>query len=129
MNHSALDWVAVMGIFLSLVGFFVLVQHRTVQGQFVSLSFPSCVSLSNSGEKVVVSKNLVLCPNTIHSIDYFLIQASNAVIDCQHSSIQGSGGSLFVSSFPNPSVTLKNCEINGFDGLYPNNNPVTVYVE
>jgi hypothetical protein len=129
MRNSTLDWIAVAGIFLALIGFFMLIQNRTVQGQFVAIDSPLCTSFHGSVPIIVSKEKLTLCPGTVHQIDYFALQKKETVIDCQHSTIQGNGGALFVSQTSEPSVTIKDCQLEGFDGLYQNSKPVNVFVE
>lgn len=132
MRHAWMDWVFMGLIVLAVVAFFSFTQQRNAIGQVTggSLSLPpaDCISYS-SPQPIVVSSSLLLCPNTTHYVDYFELLESDVVIDCQGSIIQGSGGALFVARGDSPTITLRNCSTQGYDGLYSVQNPVLVRIE
>lgn len=132
MRSAWVDWVFMGAVVLAVVVFLSYAQQRAALGQVVggnvSLSPQDCVSYS-SPQTISLSTSLLLCPNTTHQLDYFSLTESGLVINCQGSTLQGSGGALFVPTVENPTITLIDCVVRGFDGLYSTINPVTVRVE
>ncbi len=132
MRHSWFDWVFVGAVVLAIVFFFSFIQQRNavgnVVGGTVSLPPQDCVNYSTL-QPYTLSSSLRLCGDAIHHVEYFTLVESDLVIDCQGSTIQGDGGALFVAQTSQPTVTLRDCEIAGFDGHYSNQNPVTVKIE
>lgn len=137
MRHSAqelVDWVVVGVIAISLVAFFAFVQHsnHTITGNVVGTAFKSdqsCYAFTDASLSVVITEPYIaLCPDMTHHLDYFELRHSNAVINCQDSIIQGTGGALFIpKTSKQPRVTLLNCEnIKNFGGLFQNARPVIV---
>ncbi len=132
MRYPWLDWVFMGTVVLAIVFFFSFIQQRNAVGNVVGgiISTPSenCVNYSAS-QPYALSSSLLLCPATTHRVDYFALSESDLVIDCQGSTIQGTGGALFVAQTNQPTVTLRDCVIEGYDGLYSAQNPVTVKIE
>lgn len=133
MRYPWLDWVVIGAITLAIVFFFSTLQNRAPVGEViggsVSLSPQDCVIYSSPSKSYLLSSSLRLCPNATHPVDYFDLLESEVVIDCQGSTIHGNGGALFVASIDQPTVTLRRCVVEGYDGLYSNQNPVNVIVE
>ncbi len=132
-DQDLVDWVVVGVIAISLVVFFTFVQHsnNTITGNVVGTAFKSdqsCYSFTDASLSVVITEPYIaLCPNTTHHLDYFELRHENAVINCQGSTIDGTGGALFIPKTSNqPRVTLQNCSIENFGGLFQNARPVTV---
>lgn len=132
MRHAWMDWVFMGLIVLAVVAFFAFTQQRNAVGQVAggTLSLPpkDCISYPAS-QPIVVTSSLLLCSDAIHYVDYFELVESDVVIDCQGSTLQGSGGALFVARGDSPIITLRNCSTQGYDGLYSVQNPVVVRVE
>ncbi len=129
-----MDWLVFGILALGLIAFFMFVNNgTTVTGRVVGTAFNenrNCYSFDSGLPVMVTQPSLRLCPNTTHAIDYFSIQTRQVLIDCQGSTLQGSGGALLVVEGVNhPRVTLLNCSWEGFDGLYSRTNPIDVYVK
>lgn len=132
MRYAWMDWVFMGLIVLAVVSFFSFTQQRNAIGQVAggTLSLPAqdCISYPSS-QPIVVTSSLLLCPDAIHYVDYFELVESDIVINCQGSTVQGSGGALLVARGDSPTITLRNCSTQGYDGLYSTQNPVVVRVE
>jgi hypothetical protein len=131
MRNDWNDWIFMAAVVFSVVVLFSFAAQRVSIGRVVGgsvASSPDCVTYASS-QVVSLSSSLLLCPNTTHQVDYFSVEEDGLVIDCQNSIIQGSGGALFVPRIDNPTITLKDCSTQGFDGLYSALNPLVVRVE
>lgn len=131
MRNDWNDWIFMAAVVFSVVVLFSFAAQRVSIGRVVGdavVPSANCVSYTQS-QAVTLSSSLLLCPDTTHYVDYFSIEEDGLVIDCQNSIIQGSGGALFVPTIENPTLTLKDCSTQGFDGLYSTLNPLVVRVE
>lgn len=134
MRSAWNDWLFMGAVVLTIIVFFSFASQRNAIGRVVDGTISNsadCVDYSavSPSATIALSSSLRLCSNTIHLIDYFQVEESDLVIDCQDSTIQGNGGALFVPAIDNPILTLKDCTIQGFDGLYSTLNPLVVRVE
>mgnify|MGYP001566978255 CR=1 FL=1 len=135
VNRVALDWL-VIGIFaFALVAFFMFIPTRAgaIQGKvvqsFQAPSSPACETLSQTDAHIVYSPTLHLCSGLRHVLPYFDVRVFNLDIFCNGSTLKAlDGGTLFVSQL-NPSITLHNCTLEGFDALYSSTQPARVVVE
>ena len=130
MQRSWFDWLMVIILFSAILAFFMFVQQRGITGQVVGVvqSSPACVSLTNNQPASLYSQELVLCPGT-HEVDYFDLKRPQTRIECQGSLIQGTGGAAFISTIPRAQVTLVDCTLKGFEGLYSNQHPIEIIFE
>ncbi|MFH0970251.1 MAG: hypothetical protein V1776_02205 [Candidatus Diapherotrites archaeon] len=131
-QRSLIDWVLVGVFAVGLIAFFFFINQRTATGNVTGMAFneyANCYSFSQKLPVVVAHDPIILCPDTIQQVDYFAIQIPQITIKCNGSTIQGNGGALFVpEGVSNPHVTLENCRVENFDGLYSQQNPVDVYL-
>lgn len=129
-HHSVHDWLMIGTIVLAMVFLFSFMQQRTAAGQVIGGNVElQCVTLAHAEPVSITTSRLYLCANQIHSVEYFELHAKETIIDCAGSTLQGNGGALLVARVTHPTVTLRNCQLNGFEGLYSSQNPVTVKVE
>ncbi|MDZ4256833.1 MAG: hypothetical protein U1C71_04440 [archaeon] len=130
MNHESFDWLMVGILFFALLAFFLFVQHRSITGQVViSNSYPKdCQSYANFQGINLYDSRLTLCPG-IQEIGYFHLKRPQTTIHCQNTTIRGNGGAIFITTLPQAQVTLDSCSLEGFDGLYPNRQPINVIVK
>lgn len=131
MKRDWNDWIFMGAVVFSVIILFSFATQRSAVGRVVGDAVvppANCVSYSSS-QKISLESSLLLCPDSTHAVDYFSVEEDGLVIDCQGSTLQGSGGALFVPTLDNPSITLKDCLVQGFDGLYSTTNPLVVRVE
>lgn len=123
--------VGVIALFLIVFVAFVQARGTIITGKLLDASLwgVDCQTFSNLDLVSVRSSSLNLCAGQTHLVDYFSLESSNTTIQCNHSILQGNGGALFVSKTKNAHVTLRDCILQGYDGFYPNTNPIAVRVE
>ena len=128
-----MDWLLFAVLALGLIAFFWMVsaKHASV-GQATGLAYvkeKGCYELGTGAPAVVTDKLIILCGDFTHSVDYFAIQTPQTTIDCQGSVVRGNGGALLLpENVVSPRVTLKDCVLEGYGGLYSSKDPVDVYV-
>lgn len=129
MSHRTFDWAFMIILIFALVVFVWFVSQRSISGQAIggSVSTSHCLSYEEGLSYSVVGR-VNLCANQIHRVDFFEVMG-DTFLDCRGSTIQGEGGALFVAREDSPSVTLHNCVVSGYDGLYVASAPVRVTVE
>lgn len=126
-SHSHPKWFIILFIAVSIGLFFFLDGWNT-------LVFPTddsrpCLSFDSGLPVGVEDSKIVLCPDRVHLVEYFLIRTDQSLIDCQGSIVKGTGGALLLpEGVVNPRVTLKDCVLEGYEGLYSSRNPVDVYI-
>lgn len=130
-HRSLTDWL-IVGVFaLGLIAFFMLVTNKTATGHAIGTAYDSsksCYAFDAGLPVVVTQDSMVLCADQLNKVAYFSIQVKQTTIDCQGSTIQGNGGAFLVPSrVTNPRVTLRNCTVENYQGLYSTKNPVDVY--
>lgn len=132
-RRARMDWLLFAVLAIGLIAFFWMVSstHSAV-GQATGLAYAKekgCYHFDSGLPVVVTDELIVLCGNSTHLVDYFVIQADQATIDCQGSTVKGVGGALLLPEYVvSPRVTLKGCVVEGYGGLYSSRNPVDVYM-
>ncbi len=128
-----MDWLLFAVLALGLIAFFWMIstKHSSV-GQATGLAYvkeKGCYELGEGLPAVVTDEMIVLCGDYAHSVDYFAIQIEQTTIDCQGSTVKGNGGALLLpENVVSPRVTLKDCTLTGYGGLYSSKDSVDVYV-
>jgi hypothetical protein len=128
-----MDWLLFALLALGLIGFYWMISSKSSPtGQVGGIAYDegaACYRLDSGLPAVVTYERIVLCPNFTHSVSYFVIQVDQTIIDCQGSLVKGKGGALLLpENVNNPRVTLKDCVLEGYEGLYSSQNPADVYV-
>ncbi len=127
-----MDWLIVGVVAIGLIAFFMLVSQRTLTGQAYGTAYnnyANCYSFTQGLPVVATYDSIDLCANATHTLAYIAVRVPQLEVNCHGSTIQGAGGALFITEgVSNPRVTLKECVVEGFDGMYSNQDPVNVYV-
>lgn len=132
-RRARMDWLLFAVLAIGLIAFFWMVtsKHSAV-GQATGLAYvkeKECYQLDSGLPAVVTDELIVLCGDSTHLVDYFVIQTEQTTIDCQGSIVKGNGGALLLpENVVSPRVTLKGCAFTGYGGMYSSQSPVDVYV-
>ncbi len=132
MRYPWLDWVFMGAMVVAIIIFFSFASQRAANANVVggNIVAPPQDCVAKTGfETIPLSYSILFCPNTVNDIDHFELADSGLVINCQGSTLHGRGGALFVAQTVQPTITLRNCVVEGFDGLFTATNPVNVVVE
>lgn len=132
MRYPWLDWVFMGAMVVAIILFFSFASQRSANANVIggNIITPPQDCVAKTGfETIPLSYSILFCPNTVNDIDHFELIESGLVINCQGSTLNGRGGALFVAQINQPTITLRDCALTGFGGLFTSTNPVNVIVE